>query len=68
MDKETMAARFGYIQLVDHIGRIREDAGNSDGMDRRALMERLCREMAVDEATLLERGFDKAYRRIVEGV
>ena len=68
MDKETMAARFGYIQLVDHIGRAREEAQNADDLDRRALMERLCRELDVDEATLLERGFDKAYRRIVEGV
>lgn len=68
MDKEALAARFGYIQLVDHIGRLREEAGNPDAMDRRALIERLCQEMEVDEATLLERGFDKAYRRIIEGV
>ncbi len=68
MDKETLGARFGYIQLVDHIGRAREEAQDAADLDRRVLMERLCRELEVDEATLLERGFDKAYRRIVEGV
>ena len=68
MDKETLAARFGYIQLVDHIGQARDEMQNADELDRRVLIERLCRELNVDEATLLERGFDKAYRRIVEGV
>ena len=68
MDKHAMAARFGYIQLVDHIGRLREEARGPDDLDRRVLVERLCRDLEVDEATLLERGFDKAYRRIVEGI
>ena len=53
---------------MDHIGRAREEVQNADELDRRVLIERLCRELDVDEATLLERGFDKAYRRIVEGV
>ena len=68
MDKETLAARFGYIQLVEQIGQLRQESQNPDELDRRNLIERLCLDLGVDEATLMERGFDKAYRRIVEGV
>ena len=68
MDKDTLAARFGYIQLVEQIGQLRAEAQQPDELDRRTLIERLCLDLGVDEATLLERGFDKAYRRIVEGV
>ncbi len=68
MDKDNIAAKFGYIQIVECIGRLREEAHGPEDMDRRAVLEQLCRDLEVDEATLLERGFDKAYRRIVEGV
>lgn len=68
IDKATLVARFGYIQLVEQIGRVRAEARNPDELDRRVLLERLCLDLGVPEATLLERGFDKAYRRIIEGV
>ena len=68
IDKESLAVRFGYIQLVEQIGQIRAESQNPEELDRRKLIERLCHDLGVSEAALLERGFDKAYRRIVEGV
>ena len=68
MDRQTLAARFGYVQLVEQIGRLRDKAQGDGDLDRRVLIAQLCQELGVDEAALLERGFDKAYRRIVEGV
>ncbi len=71
MDKAAhtaRAGRFGYVQIEARIAALREEAGGVAGLDRRAVLQRLCGAFQVDESLLRERGFDKAYRRIVEGV
>ncbi len=60
--------RFGYVQIVERIARMREAAGGVEGLDRRAVLDALCRVFQADEGLLQERGFDKAYRRVIEGV
>jgi len=39
-----------------------------DAMDRLRVLRRLQAELGVEAELLLQRGFDKAYRRVVEGV
>jgi hypothetical protein len=58
----------GFPWLVEAIRRQREAAPNSDALDRRALLKRLCAELETEEAQLLRRGFDRAYRQVIEGV
>ena len=62
------AGRFGYGDIVERIATIRHEVGDAPLPDRRAVLQRLCLSFAVEEAVLLRRGFDKAYRQIVEGV
>lgn len=61
-------ARFGFEHLLHIVERYRHEADGPAAMDRRRVLLRLQRELAVEEALLLQRGFDKAYRRVVEGV
>lgn len=62
------SARFGFEHLLCIVERYRHEADEPAAMDRRRVLLRLQRELAVEEALLLQRGFDKAYRRVVEGV
>jgi hypothetical protein len=64
------APRFGYHYLLRRIGELLGEAGGAatESMDRRRVLARLCAELNAPETLLLERGFDKAYRQIVEGV
>lgn len=62
--------RFGYHRLLRRLGELLAEAGGpaTETMDRRRVLARLCAELNAPETLLLERGFDKAYRQIVEGV
>ena len=60
--------RFGYHLLLERLQRYRAEAADPGAMDRRRVLARLEAELDADVEVLLQRGFDKAYRRIVEGV
>lgn len=70
--------RFGYHLLLERLLAYRVEAEGGaggggahpapDALDRRRVLQRLAAELGVEPAVLLERGFDKAYRRMVEGV
>ena len=47
---------------------LRGAGGAAEALDRRAVLARLCAAFEMDEALLLLRGFDRAYRRVIEGV
>lgn len=63
--------RFGIPVLVQRLRAYQREADarrERGAMDRRRVLRRLAEELGADEALVLERGFDKAYRRVVEGV
>jgi hypothetical protein len=60
--------RFGYALLLQRLQRYGAESRGPDAMDRRAALRHLQTELGCEEALLLQRGFDKAYRRVVEGV
>jgi len=64
--------RFGFELLLARLLRYRTeaDAGETlpEAMDRLRVLRRLQAELGVEAELLLQRGFDKAYRRAVEGV
>jgi len=59
--------KFGHAELVAAVDALRARWGRA-AMDRRRVLDAVCRELGADEATVLRRGFDKAYRQIVEGI
>ena len=65
---EAGTPKFGYRRLLKEVGLILGAAASSGGSDRRIVLAALRRKLDVDDAVLLRRGFDKAYRQIVEGV
>ena len=65
---ENQPGKFGFDNLVGAIAALRGETGGMERMDRRLVLERLCRSFQTKEAVLLRRGFDKAYRQIVEGI
>lgn len=63
--------RFGFALLVQRLRAYRREAEerrDPGAMDRRRVLRRLGEELGAPPELLLERGFDKAYRRVVEGV
>lgn len=60
--------KFGYPRLLEEVGQIIRAAPFPEALDRRAVLFTLTRRLEVEEAVLLRRGFDKAYRQIIEGV
>jgi hypothetical protein len=70
------APRFGYARLLEclrayqaEVARAAGASGESDAaMDRRRVLARLETELGAAPALLLARGFDRAYRRVVEGL
>ena len=63
-----LPTRFGYERLVTLIEAYRDRATDRAELDRRRVLARLQAELGCDEALLRRRGFDRAYRQIVEGV
>ena len=66
MGNETTHGRFGFSQILEAMAQLR--AHGPDLPDRRAALNALVEQFETSEDILLERGFDKAYRRLVEGV
>ena len=60
--------RFGVERILQELAAIQARPGGVAAMDRQRVLAELCQALAVEEAVLLERGFDRAYRQIVEGV
>ena len=66
--------RFGYVHIVERLAELHREAhcdpqpGAAVPFDRRKVLRRLCQAFDAEEDVLLRRGFDRAYRRIVEGV
>lgn len=69
--------RFGYALLLERVracateAETRQAQGQPEAaraMDRRRVLARLAAELEVPPEVLLRRGFDRAYRRVVEGV
>ncbi len=62
--------RFGFHLLLRRIEEFSRDAegGDLSALDRRVVLNRLCRELKAEEALVLLRGFDRAYRQVIEGV
>ena len=65
---EKQAGKFGFDNLVKAIAALRGETGGVEGLDRRVVLEKLRRSFQTEEEVLLRRGFDKAYRQIVEGI
>lgn len=60
--------RFGLVHLVDAIAAYAKSARCANDLDRMVVLERMRQEFDSEPATLLRRGFDKAYRQVMEGV
>ena len=66
-------ARIGFEGLLRVLLRYRDEPSRGEvrrpnELDRMHLLRRAGQELGLSERGLLERGFDKAYRRMVEGV
>ena len=66
-------ARIGFEGLLRLLLRYRSEARGyeqlrENELDRQHLLFRAGQELGLSERGLLERGFDKAYRRMVEGI
>ena len=60
--------RIGFEGLLEVLARYRGEARCQNELDRRHVLWRLGEELNLGEEELLAAGFDKAYRRLVEGV
>jgi len=65
---EKPPPRFGFPDLEAELLSLAGQATAPRDLDRRTLLERLGRKFGAEEAVLLRRGFDRAYRRLIEGV
>ena len=59
--------RFGFSKILESLAAI-QHRGGVEMMDRQEMLALLAVELEVEEAELLQKGFDRAYRQIVEGV
>ncbi len=62
------ARRFGMVHLVDAIAEHAKSARCANDLDRLVVLERMRVVFDVEPEVLLRRGFDKAYRQVMEGV
>ena len=60
--------RFGFIHLVGAISEYAKSARCTNDLDRMVVLERMRQEFGTDPEVLLQRGFDKAYLQVMEGV
>ena len=65
---DAKPGRFGYVHIEEKLARLRREQGLGAEFGRREMLRALGRAFGAQEALLLERGFDRAYRRVVEGV
>ena len=66
--KPPKSGKFGFPQLLQAVETYATSARCEHDLDREVVLERMRQEFAVEAEVLLRRGFDKAYRRVVEGV
>lgn len=64
----TNPPKLSFPLVLETLARYRAEAEDWDGLDRRRVLARLEAELDTDAETLALRGFDRAYRLIVEGV
>jgi hypothetical protein len=62
------AGKFGFQDLLKAVEDYAASARCQNDLDREVVLERMRQQFAVEPDVLLRRGFDKAYRRVVEGV
>ena len=60
--------KFGYGHLERCLARIVREAATADDLDRRVVLARACALLEADAEVVRRRGFDRAYRRLIEGV
>ena len=60
--------KFGFTHVLDAMEHYASSARCANDLDREIVLERLRQTFGVEPEVLLRRGFDKAYRRVVEGV
>jgi len=65
---DSTQPRIGLEGLYTLLCRYQAEARCANELDRPHLLFRAGQELALEEEELLRRGFDKAYRRMVEGV
>ncbi len=61
-------AKFGFDDLLQAIRQHAGGARCANDLDREVVLERMRTLFGVEPEVLLRRGFDKAYRHVVEGV
>jgi hypothetical protein len=54
--------------VLDAIASYSKRVQSPGGLDRKVVLEWLCRELQAKPEALLLRGFDRAYRLVIEGV
>ncbi len=64
----TAPRRFGIVQLVAAIAEHAKSARCANDLDRMVVLERMRLVFESEPEVLLSRGFDKAYRQVMEGV
>ena len=64
----TARSRYGYAHLVAAIAEHARSARCVNELDRLVVLERMRLVFGSEPEVLLRRGFDKAYRQVVEGV
>jgi hypothetical protein len=60
--------KFGFIHLLGALQEYSASARCENDLDREVVLERMRQHFACEPEVLLRRGFDKAYRQVVEGV
>lgn len=60
--------KFGFVHLLQAMEAYAASARCQNDLDREVVLERMRQEFETEPEVLLRRGFDKAYRRLVEGV
>ena len=71
--KDSFGGKITYPLLVETIRRYREESQarnppDPDALDRKRVLQRLATDLNTDQDELALRGFDRAYRLIIEGV
>jgi len=60
--------KFGFTHLLGAMETYAASARCENDLDREVVLERMRQHFGTEADVVLRRGFDKAYRRIVEGV
>ena len=64
----TPRQKLSFPLVLETLARYRDEAPDWEALDRREVLRRMERDLETDGEELALRGFDRAYRLIVEGV